>query len=296
MPENEDGNGARPGPRRKARSARRPQPKRIAEPKRKPNAAARQQEPRIARIESEAIEVGPGGVVVGPEGTDPPDLSDTPFDGTTTGRGGTANRIDITYDPSKSENACPCERIRFIQTAQVFVDGNATDPGDLVTAMEERDNTALDDDPTTERDETGLHVDRLTGRREPYYGGNGAGTGASVVGTCNGTSRSATMQDTPFYHDSFFAPGGADSRQGNDWNANEIVVEFEACAFCESGERAGQFMECIKWTYRKTAADVAAGSNGRAELGETTSKPSKAFDKAVKRWIDTKNFDLPGAN
>lgn len=294
MPEKKDGNRAKPKPGPKPGSKPRPKPNRT------PASGSRsRQQPResqIGRIESDAVEVGEGGVVVGPEVGDPPDLSDTPFDGTTTGRGGTTNRIDITFDPSKSENSCPCERIRFIQTAQIFVDGSPTDPGDLITAMEPRDNTALDDDPATERDETGLHVDRISGKKEPYYGGNGAGTGASTVGTCNGASRSATMQDTPFFHDSFFAPGGLDSRQGNDWNATEIVVEFEACAFCESGERAGQFMECIKWTYRKTATDVAAGSNGRAELGETTSKPSKAFDKAVKRWIDTKNFDLPGAN
>ncbi|MEL7445152.1 MAG: hypothetical protein AAGK02_04980 [Pseudomonadota bacterium] len=232
---------------------------------------------------------------MGPEGGDQPNLVETPFEGTTTGRGGRSNRIDITFDPAKSEAGCPCERVRFIQVMQILIDGTPVDAGDLYGPWEYRDNTALDDDPETEKDETSTHVDRLPGRKEPYYGGNGAGTGASVVGSCNGTTTRATMQDVPNIPNAWFAPGGGDSVSGNDWNANEIVFEFEACAFCEAGERVGQFMECVKWVYRRTAADVAAGNRGTAEVTGTASKPSKAYDRAVKQWIDARNFDLPGA-
>lgn len=235
---------------------------------------------------------GGGGVVVPPEVPSPPSVVDTPFEGTRTGLG-TPNDIWIVFDPAKSRGGCPCEKIRFIQTVQIFVDGNAVDPGDLLNGFEPRDSAVLDDDPATPEDETGLHVDRLPGRSEPYYGGNGAGTGHATNGACNGAHTLARMDDAPFLPNSLFSPGGADGASGNDWNAGTIVVKFEACAICEAGQSAGEIMECIKWTYTRTAADVAAGSPGNATIDETTDGPSDSFKKASERWADTYNFDLP---
>ena len=237
-----------------------------------------------------------GGVVIGPEVPEPVDLSKTPFGGSRTGAGGASNRIDINFDPRSTSDACPCERIRFIQVMQILVDGIPVDPGDLWNDWEYRDNTALDDDPDTPEDETGVHVDRVPGRTQPYYGGNGAGTGSSTVGQCNGTSTPGTMVDLPFMPDGYFQPGGPDAALGGDWDADEIVFKFETCAFCEAGEQVGRYFECVNWTYTRTKADVASGSPGRAAIEGTETGPSKAFTKAAQRWAETNNFDLPEAS
>ena len=212
------------------------------------------------------------------------------------------NRIVIRFDPTTSESISPCERIQFIQTVQILIDGEAVDPGDFYSDWEYRDNTALDDDPGTPENEASTHVDRLKGKSTPFYGGNGAGTGSSSPGSTAGGGTPATMDDTPFAPDTWFAPGGFDRDGGpgpppvpggNDWNANEIVFRFEACAFCECGDDAGQYFGCLTWEYRRTRAEVAAGTPGTATITGQADAPSQPFLDAVERWCDTNNYD-PG--
>lgn len=214
-----------------------------------------------------------------------------PFGGTQDGGSGTPaagddNRIDVEYDPTKSEVSSPCDSIYFIQTVQILVDGDPVNPGDLVTAWEYRD-------PATQDDST--HVDRIPAGTTPYYGGNGAGTGSSSPGNHGGGgSTSGTMTDVPFVHDDFFGPGGADDAQGNDFDASEIVFKFEVCAFCAAGEDVGQFFDCLTWEYRKTDADVAAGSDGTSAVTGGSSQPSQGFQDTVQAWDDVhEDFNLP---
>ncbi len=218
-----------------------------------------------------------------------------PYETTATGGGGNPSRIDIVFDPAKSSKATPCDKIVFIQVMQFLVDGKPVDPGDLEGGcFEYRDNTVIDDLPDTEANEQGQHVDRLRGRREPYYGGDAPGTGSSTSGRFNGTttptSRPARMTDTPFEPASSFSSGPT---RGNDFNADTITYKFETCAFCACGEDRGKFFECITWEYTRTKADVAAGRRGTSRITGRSSEPTPGFRKAVTLWAEVNYFDLP---
>jgi hypothetical protein len=228
-----------------------------------------------------------GGVELGPEGGDEFVPGSGPFGGSTTGGPPglhPTNWIRLTFDPSDSDSVTPCERIQFIQTMQIFVDGVPVMPGDFApNDWQYRDPGALDDDPEAESSTNGTHVDRLGGRSTPFYGGNGAGTGTSTPGTYNGGSTTGRMVDTPNVPPAYFAAAGA---------ANEVKFVFETCAFCACGDDAGEFFEGITWEYVYTSADVAAGTPGTSIITGTTSGPSQVFLDAVERWCEANNFDL----
>ena len=230
---------------------------------------------------------GVDGTDIGPEDGGQFVPGEGPFGGSTTGGGGDSRNISITFDPSRSEKVTPCERIQFIQTCQILVDGVAVDPGDFFAGWEYRDNTALEDDPATEADETGTFVDHLEGATAPYYPG-------AVPGSSNGTNSPATMGDQPCAPNGWFAPGGFDATgppSGNDFDADEIKFRFETCAYCECGDDAGEFFECLIWEYTRTRADVAAGNLGRSTILSVTSGPSATLVRAFERWCSSNNFD-----
>lgn len=206
--------------------------------------------------------------------------------GASTPAPGDTNRVDLSFDPRLSTLVTPCEDIRFIQVMQILVNGVPVNPEDFAPGpFEGRDNRSIDDDPGTESDESAMHVDRLRGRDEPYYGGNGAGTGNASPGSSGNTDADSTLRDTP-------RAGAGDSRMG-EATTDEVVYLFETCAFCADGQDAGCFFECILWEYRMTRADVAAGSPGTSTITGRSPSPSPGFGRAVRLWVQENNFDLP---
>jgi hypothetical protein len=196
-----------------------------------------------------------------------------------------SNRIDIVFKPGESAKCTPCEEIAFIQVMEILVDGTSVKPGEYYKDWDYRDGTALDNNK---------HVDRLKGRSTPYYGGNGGGTGHSTPGAADGTSKNATMDDTPRATDPWFAPGGVDGEKGKDFDATTITYNFETCAFCVKGEDVGKFFECVTWTYTRTKDDVKNGKPGKSTVTGYTDGPSDDFKKAVDKWDDAHSgFELP---
>lgn len=195
-----------------------------------------------------------------------------------------SNRIDINNKGFCTEN---CSKIVFIQVitrTAVFNDTTTKSmkPSHVHPPWAPKDNDTI---------EVGgkfFTVDRLLGRTEPYYGGNGAGTGSSSPGTHNAThTLNATMLDTPWYPNSVF---DAIKSAHPGKNATKIILEFETFAFCVNGTDQGKFYEGIKWKYER---EKGAAGNGNSTIIGVVSEPSEGFKEALKKWCDNRPFNLP---
>jgi hypothetical protein len=213
-------------------------------------------------------------------------VAGTPWGGSQDQGGGTpgagdTNRVDIVFDPSKSELTTPCEEIVLIQTVQMCANGIPVDPGVYYDGFEYRDDDAIDDQPDTSGDETGTYVDHLEDASTPYYQASAGGPGS--VGSSNGTSSNSSLVDAP-------ATGGGN--RGFD-GLQTVKYKFETCAFCAKGEDAGHYFGCLLWEYTKTGADQAAGTPGTSTFTGTSNQPSPGFQAAVDQWAANHDFDLP---
>jgi hypothetical protein len=129
---------------------------------------------------------------------------------------------------------------------------------------------------------TSFGVDRLPGKKEPYYGGNGAGTGHWTPGSSDGTNFvSATMDDAP-------------NSNPVNWPADitlQLTREFETAVFCVAGTDNGKFLGEFRWKY-----DGAAGSADVSSLvtPPSNASPSADFTSGLNLWLTNHpSFMLP---
>jgi len=216
-----------------------------------------------------------------------------PYEGTEAGPSIQEKResrhIDTTFNPVFTDG---CEKIRFIQVitrTAIFSEGGSKSlkPSDLTSDPE----WVKKDKWTVEVDGRFYTLDRLCGATEPYYHGTSQ---KLAVGCHDGTTKAATMRDGPRYSKALF--DRIEAAEGR--TVKKIVLEFEAFAFCVDGVDKGKFYEGMKWTHQGTEKQ---GTGPNAAYGDSTrgwyvSKPSKAFEEALKAWCDNHpSFKLPTA-
>src|SRR5258708_7524406 len=94
-----------------------------------------------------------------------------------------ANRIDLIFDPDKSEKVTKCDKIVHVQFVRITADGVVKKPGDIDNDWKYRDKVVTSD---------GWWVDHLKNEKTPDYQQGDGGDGKK-----NGGSGKATMNDTP---------------------------------------------------------------------------------------------------
>jgi len=190
--------------------------------------------------------------------------------------------IDVTFDPSKACGVSSCSKIGFVQVMrQVGTKADGTTRTVLPNEITGFDDTGERTKSTTPNS---FGVDRLPGKKEPYYGGNGTGTGHWTPGSSDGTNfMSATMDDAP------------NSNPAN-WPADitqQLTREFETAVFCVAGTDEGKFLGTFRWKY-----DRPAGSAGVSSLvtAPSDTAPSADFTSALSLWVSNhSSFTLPKA-
>lgn len=200
-----------------------------------------------------------------------------------------SNHIRIVFTTTESDSATPCERIDLVQVIQMFADGNPIKPGTYFNGFGYRDPTALDDDPNTAENESGIYVDHTkkadgTPWGKPGY--NAPNQGPGTPGAKNGTTSNSDIEDAP-------QTGGGDNGFRSPTNAGgyqSVRYEFEVCAYCAKGHDCPDYFECITWVYEKTAADQAAGRSGRSRVTGQSNGPSAKFKKAVGKFNTAKGY------
>jgi hypothetical protein len=184
----------------------------------------------------------------------------------------TGAKINIKFDPTDVCDVTPCTKLVLIQ-----VDRRVGIKNDGTEVAEPDSNWGMD--PAGDADLTpGKYiVDRVLGRTEPYYGGNGAGTGASSPGATPSTP--ATMTDTPTQPDAFFPAG-----------FKAVRLEFETAAFCASGDDRGRYFGRVFWKWEKAKG---AGAGTATFVSSDRNQPSATFLQALNIWIKNHAFSLP---
>ena len=118
----------------------------------------------------------------------------------------------------------------------------------------------------------GVAIDRLAGRPAPYYGSDAAGSsptsGANRSGVQGVTPRSANMVDQP-------------SGIGPPAGFTTFRAEFEANAFCATGQNRGEFAGGkVVWKYESTST----GPGTSTVISATQAQPSQSFIDALNKW------------
>jgi hypothetical protein len=185
--------------------------------------------------------------------------------------------IDITYAPSCKNK---CTKIMFIQTVNEL-------------GTKDDDSTALalpstwgvgpvsqDSDYGAMPGTNAVRVDRLNGRTQPYYGGDGAGLGNQTMGMSDGcVQTNATMHDRPGQPDDAYPAG-----------FKKLTLNFTSHAFCVSGDDAGMYYGDIGWVWMKTKGATPSVSIGAGNPGAA---PDAAASNAVNTWATNHGFNLP---
>jgi hypothetical protein len=175
-----------------------------------------------------------------------------------------------------------CDRIALVQTAVSRVAGALTAGSPAATA---RSLTAAEG---TE----GVHIDRLSGSTQPYYG-----TSNAMAAGANNHFGSRTPGHPPersWLHDTpgFPGTGGVNRTAGQT-----LSQHFETCAICTQGTDLNAYYGCVSWGF-----DVDAANNftevpfGRVSKGT----PSADFRAAAGKWnmqtvpVATNDLPVPG--
>lgn len=173
------------------------------------------------------------------------------------------NRIDITFDPEKSDKKVKCEKIVHVQFVRKYGDGKVIKPGDFNTNWKYRDKVTTD---------AGWGVDHLAGETSPDYQ---QGTGE---GKKNGDSSKATMMDAPTTSGGdkgFYDP------KTNPTGWKTYRNEFATFAYCMKGADCGKWYSGMTWEYTKTWQSADEGTS--TAISKDVEAPSKehldAFDK-----------------
>lgn len=179
----------------------------------------------------------------------------------------TGNRIDIEFDPNKSEKVKNCERIVHVQFVRTWADGKIIKRGDFDSAWRFHDAVTT---------KGGWSLDHLSGEKTPDYQ-QGVGEGKK-----NGGIAKAAMMDAPA------TPGGDKGFHHpvtNPTGWKKFVAEFQTFAYCMKGPDCGTWYEGLIWIYSKTWEDQRDGNNGVSKIIKGTVKtgPTKsqlnAFNK-----------------
>jgi len=180
----------------------------------------------------------------------------------------TGNRIDIVFDPDKSDKVTKCEKIVHVQFIQYVADGVVIKkPGDLWSGWKFRDDITTD---------AGWSIDCLAGETTPDYQ---QGTGN---GNKNGGSGKATMNDTPNIRN--FVPNGFYDPDSNKTGTKVFTLNFETYAWCMKGTDCGHWYEGVGWKYTKTWQDQKNSGSGSSTITDSNlASPGAdkiaAFDK-----------------
>jgi len=159
------------------------------------------------------------------------------------------NRIDIVFEPDKSEKVTTCSRIVHVQFNRRLSDGKLIKPSEFWSGFKYKDEVAT---------AKGWTVDCLKSETTPdYQQGNGEGKK-------NGGTVSATMSDTPD------ATSGGDrgfyNAATNKSGIKTYVIEFATFAYCMDGPDCGKWYEGITWEYKKTWEDARDGKPGISKV------------------------------
>jgi hypothetical protein len=177
------------------------------------------------------------------------------------------NRIDIEFDPNKSEKVKKCEKIVHVQFVRTWADGKIIKRGDFDSAWKFHDAVTT---------KGGWSLDHLSGEKTPDYQ-QGVGEGKK-----NGGTATATMMDQPSTDGGdkgFYDP------VANPKGRQKFVAEFGTFAYCMKGSDCGTWYEGLTWTYTKTWMDQRDAKSGVSKIIRSTEKtgPTKsqvdAFDK-----------------
>lgn len=177
-----------------------------------------------------------------------------------------ANRIDIEFDPDKSELVKKCEKIVHVQFVRTWADGKIIKRGDFDTAWKFHDAVTT---------KGGWSLDHLSGETSPDY------QQGTNEGKKNGGTQKATMMDAPS------TPGGDKGFYdpvANPTGWKVFVAEFGTFAYCMKGPDCGTWYEGLIWTYTKTWKNQRDGDKGNSKIvtGNVKTGPTKsqkdAFD------------------
>jgi hypothetical protein len=176
-----------------------------------------------------------------------------------------AGTVSYTYTPEKGDRST---KIVFIQVMREFLDGKAVKPSEAEPTFAYQDKDTTSDY---------MHVDYVTGEKDPYYNGDDAADPGTQGNATTGTA--ATSSDTPSYPDASFPAG-----------KSTLTWEFRTAAFSADGPDRGQFYEYVDWKYVKTKGAAASTS-----IGGTGKYPGAKFVKALDLWCSNHGFTLPRA-
>jgi hypothetical protein len=175
-----------------------------------------------------------------------------------------------------------CDRIALTQTAVSSVAGALTSGSAAATA---RSLTAA-------QGTAGVHIDRVSGSTQPYYGAtNAMGAGGN---THFGSRTPGHSPDRAWLHDTPGFPGTAASSR----TAGQTLSQhFETCAICTQGTDLNAYYGCVSWGF-----DIDAANNFTEVPFNRISKgtPSADFRAAAGLWnaqtvpVATNDLPIPG--
>jgi hypothetical protein len=184
--------------------------------------------------------------------------------------------IDITFVPSCKID---CTKIMFIQT----INPVATKDDDsmvLGVPSEWGFPAGRDADLGTSPGVNSWMVDRIHGRTQPYYGGDGTGLGNQTMGSSDGCNIvNATMHDRPGRPDAVYPAG-----------FKKVTLNFAVSAFCVAGRDAGKYFGRITWMWMKTKGMDPSVTIG---AGDPAGQPTQTDLDAVSTWTTNHMFMLP---
>ena len=191
--------------------------------------------------------------------------------------------INLKFDPTDICDLGSCDKIVFLQVdRRVGVKDDGTEVG------QPDSNWGFDAKGDKDLTTDFYIVDRVIGKKEPYYGGNGiltgGGTGSSTPGSSvPGSIKTATLYDKPSQTDGSFPAGFKGTR-----------LEFETAAFCAVGAYKGKYLGTVKWKWEKTKG---GGAGTTTIISKTRAQPSAKFLEALNIWTANKDhpFTIPTA-
>jgi len=194
--------------------------------------------------------------------------------------GGPTFRTPAKYDVKLEFNpyqVVDCEDIALTQSSVALINGTPVfaSPADRSRALTAAEGTE------------GLAIDRLSGKKSPYYGRNNSGTVAAGTqsGERTGTGGSEKRKKA-FLSDK---PGLAVRSAGK-----KLAMDFESCAICAKGVDQDVYYGCVSWGF-----DIDAVDKFTEHPFNLISKgtPSTNFLEAAKKWnaqtVPVATDDLP---
>ena len=188
------------------------------------------------------------------------------------------NKVNIVFDPDKSEKVSKCNKIVHVQFIRYKVDGKLTKFGDYYKGFAYKDDVAAADF---------WAVDHHKSEKTPDYQ-QGGGYGAVGRKTAGSATVKATMSDPP-------TTGGGDrgfyNAATNKGGIRQMVKEFFAFAWCMEGPDCGKWYEGVSWEYKKTYIDHQLGKPGTSTItNKNVASPAASHIEAFNKFKKKKGF------